>query len=159
EPLGDLLGVTVGAEVDEQDAAPRKRLCCERVELGHMGKRFLRRGRARDVDTPSHGPKSLSIRTKYLSVQRPKLRAMPWTATNSEGYRAPAALTTDVVVLTVRDGELLALTVSREGVEPRELPGGFVGPTERAADTALRKLLEKTGVEAPYLEQLGAFAD
>ena len=84
---------------------------------------------------------------------------MTWTATNSEGYQAPVAVATDVVVLTVRDGELLALTVGREGVQARALPGGFVGPTERPQDTALRKLLEKTGVEAPYLEQLGAFAD
>jgi 8-oxo-dGTP diphosphatase len=82
-----------------------------------------------------------------------------WTATNSEGYDAPAALATDVVVLTARDGSLLALTVARGGDEERALPGGFVGAGERPLDTALRKLQEKTGLQAPYVEQLGAFAD
>ena len=83
---------------------------------------------------------------------------MAWTATNSEGYPAPAALATDVVVLTARDGELLALTITRDGGE-RALPGGFVGIGERPLDTALRRLREKTGLEGPYVEQLGAFAD
>jgi 8-oxo-dGTP diphosphatase len=87
------------------------------------------------------------------------LGRMTWTATNSEGYEAPAALATDVVVLTVRDAGLLALTVAREGDEQRALPGGFVGAGERPLDTALRKLHEKTGLAAPYIEQLGAFAD
>ena len=82
---------------------------------------------------------------------------MRWTATNSEGYAAPAALATDVVVLTVRDGSLLALTVVRDGDgdgdgDERALPGGFVGIGERPLDTALRKLHEKTGLEAPYVE-------
>jgi 8-oxo-dGTP diphosphatase len=81
-----------------------------------------------------------------------------WTATNSEGYAAPAALATDVVVLTVREGGLLALTVARDTGE-RALPGGFVGIGERPHDAALRKLHEKTGLAAPYVEQLGAFAD
>ena len=34
-----------------------------------------------------------------------------------------------------------------------------VGLGERPLDTALRKLREKTGLQAPYVEQLGAFAD
>lgn len=87
------------------------------------------------------------------------LFAMAWTATNSEGYPAPAALATDVVVMTVRSGRLLALTVNREGGAERALPGGFVGIGERPLDTALRKLREKTGLAAAYVEQLGAFAD
>ncbi|MEA2183476.1 MAG: 8-oxo-dGTP diphosphatase [Solirubrobacteraceae bacterium] len=83
---------------------------------------------------------------------------MPWTATNSEGYPAPAALATDVVVLTARNGGLMTLTTTREDGS-RALPGGFVGPSERPQDTALRKLHEKTGLGKPYVEQLGAFAD
>ena len=83
---------------------------------------------------------------------------MAWTATNSEGYPAPAALATDVVVLTARDGRLITLTTERDD-DSRALPGGFVGPTERPQDTALRKLHEKTGLAEPYVEQLGAFAD
>lgn len=87
------------------------------------------------------------------------LWVVPWTAVNSEGYEAPAALATDVVVLTVRDDELLALTIARDGGEERGLPGGFVGARERPLDAARRKLHEKTGLDAAYVEQLGAFAD
>lgn len=79
---------------------------------------------------------------------------MVWTATNSEGYDAPAALAVDVVVLTVREAKLLALTVDR-----RALPGGFVAREESPEATARRKLREKTGLRQPYLEQLGAFAE
>src|SRR4051812_16064756 len=83
---------------------------------------------------------------------------MPWTATNSEGYASPAALAVDTAVLTVRDGKVMALTVAREdGL--LSLPGGFVGSGERPAETALRKLGEKTGLRDTYIEQLGAFAD
>ncbi len=87
------------------------------------------------------------------------MTAMGWTATNSEGYAAPAALATDVAVLTARDGVLLALVVDRHGGDVLSLPGGFVGAGECPRDTALRKLHEKTGLCTPYLEQLGAFAD
>ena len=83
---------------------------------------------------------------------------MPWTAVNSEGYEAPAALAVDAVVLTVRDGELVALAVRRDD-GTLALPGGFVGIGERPADTARRKLEEKTGLRYTYLEQLGAFAE
>jgi 8-oxo-dGTP diphosphatase len=83
---------------------------------------------------------------------------MPWTAVNSEGYVAPAALAVDAVVVTVRDGEVVALVVRREG-GVLSLPGGFVAPAERPDETAHRKLEEKTGLGDTYLEQLGVFAD
>jgi 8-oxo-dGTP diphosphatase len=80
-----------------------------------------------------------------------------WTAANSAGYAAPAALATDVVVLTVRDAVLRVLTVG--GVEATcALPGGFVGETETPEQTARRKLREKTGLADVYLEQLATFA-
>src|SRR5688500_7604103 len=82
----------------------------------------------------------------------------PWTAVNSEGYPAPAALAVDAVVLTVRDGELAALVVEDAAGE-LALPGGLVGERERPDATARRKLREKTGLRRAYLEQLGAFAD
>lgn len=75
-----------------------------------------------------------------------------WTATNSEGYPAPVALAVDAVVLTVRD-EVLSVLVAGDA-----LPGGFVGPDEDPAQTARRKLREKTGLDHPYLEQLATFA-
>lgn len=81
-----------------------------------------------------------------------------WTAVNSAGYAAPAALAVDVVVLTVRVGRLRLLTVERSDGQ-RALPGGFVGETERPDQTAARKLREKTGLADLYLEQLATFAD
>src|SRR3954471_11371620 len=83
---------------------------------------------------------------------------MPWTAVNTEGYVAPAALAVDTVVLTVREGHVLVLVVRRDDGTPA-LPGGFVGADERPEDTARRKLSEKTGLGDTYVEQLGAFAD
>jgi 8-oxo-dGTP diphosphatase len=73
--------------------------------------------------------------------------------------------TVDIAIFTVRDDALQVLLVQRPD-EPGEpfagrwaLPGGFVD-THRDSDLescARRKLVEKTGVEAPYLEQLGGF--
>jgi 8-oxo-dGTP diphosphatase len=71
----------------------------------------------------------------------------------------------DLVIFSVRDGELTVLLVKRpsESGEPFPgkwaLPGGFID-TARDRDLegcARRKLMEKTGIEAPYLEQLGSF--
>lgn len=89
----------------------------------------------------------------------PKTRPTPpWTATNSAGYPAPAALAVDVVVLTVRDRALLVLGVRTEP-DGWALPGGLVGNDESPDHSAIRKLKEKTGVERSYLEQLATFAD
>jgi 8-oxo-dGTP diphosphatase len=82
---------------------------------------------------------------------------MPWTAQNSEGYPSPVALAADAVVLTVRGGALVVLGVRRDD-GTAALPGGFVGPQEEPAQTVRRKLIEKTGVDQPYLEQLATFA-
>jgi 8-oxo-dGTP diphosphatase len=83
----------------------------------------------------------------------------PWTAVNSAGFPAPAALAVDVVVLTVREGRLLALAVARDD-GTLALPGGLVGERESPHETAARKLAEKTGLEQDlYLEQLATFAD
>lgn len=68
----------------------------------------------------------------------------------------------DLVIFTLRDHALQVLLV-RRGEHPCKgkwaLPGGFID-IRRDPDlnaTALRKLREKTGVEAPYLEQLQGF--
>lgn len=75
--------------------------------------------------------------------------------------------TVDVIILTVLDGRLQVLLVQREG-RPGEpfpgcwaLPGGFVDVINDASleDCARRKLQAKTGVVAPYLEQLGSWGD
>ncbi len=81
-----------------------------------------------------------------------------WTAVNSAGYPAPAALAVDIVVLTVRDARLHVLLIDRPD-HHRALPGGLVGPSEPPQQTAARKLAEKTGLADLYLEQLATFAD
>ncbi|UUY05742.1 NUDIX domain-containing protein [Svornostia abyssi] len=81
-----------------------------------------------------------------------------WTARNSEGYEAPAALAVDTVLLTARAGDLLVLATQIDDGH-RALPGGLVGAGESPEDTARRKLAEKTGVTDVYVEQLAAFAN
>src|SRR5687768_13733371 len=75
--------------------------------------------------------------------------------------------TVDVVIFTVRESALHALLVRRPA-DPTDpcpghwaLPGGFVDTAldEDLAACALRKLREKTGVVAPYLEQLGSWGN
>lgn len=72
------------------------------------------------------------------------------------------AVTVDLVVLTVRDDELQALTI-RRGEEPfiKEwaLPGGFLLPEEDLPSAAARELFEETGLSADHfhLEQLGSY--
>jgi len=73
--------------------------------------------------------------------------------------------TVDVVIFTVRDGQLQVLLVRRPEAagEPFPnawaLPGGFVdvGLDDSLAACARRKLRDKTGVSSPYLEQLGSW--
>jgi 8-oxo-dGTP diphosphatase len=75
--------------------------------------------------------------------------------------------TVDLVIFTVRDGALSVLLVRRPDTEEEPfpnawaLPGGFVDTRldENLEACALRKLEEKTGVTAPYLEQLGSWGN
>jgi 8-oxo-dGTP diphosphatase len=78
--------------------------------------------------------------------------------------RFPAfAVTVDVVILTMSEGLLHVLLVSR-GEEPFEgmwaVPGGFKRPSETLDEAAKRELAEETGVEAAsLLTQFGAYGD
>jgi len=75
--------------------------------------------------------------------------------------------TVDVIILTILDNQLQVLLVQRDdhSGEPFPgkwaLPGGFVdtGQDANLEDCARRKLKEKTGVDTPYLEQLGSWGD
>ncbi|MBT8145099.1 MAG: NUDIX hydrolase [Gammaproteobacteria bacterium] len=70
------------------------------------------------------------------------------------------AVTTDVVVFTIRRDQLMVLLIKR-GEAPFQgewaLPGGFVGIDETIEDAAARELREETGVDQVYLEQLYTF--
>ncbi len=72
------------------------------------------------------------------------------------------AVTADLVVLTLRDGELCALLI-RRGVEPYAgklaLPGGFTGPDEDIEAAAYRELQEEVGIgpKDVVLEQLKTY--
>lgn len=83
---------------------------------------------------------------------------------SSSTVRSPLT-TVDLAIFTLREAGLEVLLVQRpqQADEPFPgrwaLPGGFVD-IERDRDLAacaLRKLKEKTGVAAPYLEQLGSW--
>ncbi len=71
--------------------------------------------------------------------------------------------TVDVVLLTIKENGLHVALLKRDR-EPYKgvlaLPGGFVHVQDDAdvRDAALRVLLEKTGIAAPYLEQLATFS-
>jgi 8-oxo-dGTP diphosphatase len=76
----------------------------------------------------------------------------------------PVAVTVDLVVLTIRESRLCALTVCR-GEAPFKgswaLPGGFVRQSEDLAAAAARELHEETGfaAEVVHLEQLASYGE
>lgn len=93
---------------------------------------------------------------KENNVTRPMTPSLP--------LRRPLS-TVDLAIFTVREERLHVLLVQRND-EPGEpfpgqwaLAGGFVDVDrdDSLEDCALRKLRDKTGVDSPYLEQLGCW--
>jgi len=65
-----------------------------------------------------------------------------------------------VVILTVEDGELRVLLISRSAEPFRglwSLPGGVLAPSQSLDEAATHKLRRETGVTDVYLEQLYTF--
>lgn len=70
------------------------------------------------------------------------------------------AVTTDIVIFTIRDRKLKLLLIRRGGEPYRgkwALPGGFVQVREGLDEAARRELEEETGVTGVFLEQLYTF--
>jgi len=76
-------------------------------------------------------------------------------------YEQPS-VTVDIVVFTIKNKELKVLLIKRKN-KPYErkwaLPGGFVRIDEGLEESAKRELMEETGVEDVYLEQLYTFGE
>ncbi len=72
------------------------------------------------------------------------------------------AVTTDVVIFSIRE-ETLKLLLIKRGGEPYQgkwaLPGGFVEMDESLEAGAMRELEEETGLSGVYLEQLYTFGE
>jgi len=72
------------------------------------------------------------------------------------------AVTTDIVVFTIRDEQLRLLLIKRKLVPFKgqwALPGGFVALDEDIDQCAERELAEETGVKNVYLEQLRTYGE
>lgn len=72
------------------------------------------------------------------------------------------AVTTDVVIFSIRDNSLKLLLIKRGGKPFRgkwALPGGFVQPDESLDAGARRELQEETGLSGVFLEQLYTFGE
>jgi 8-oxo-dGTP diphosphatase len=76
----------------------------------------------------------------------------------------PLGVAADLVILTVRDGSLQVLLISR-GIPPYRgrwaLPGGFVRPKEDLEAAARRELAEETGLVSDriHLEQVATYGE
>jgi len=70
------------------------------------------------------------------------------------------AVSTDVVIFTIQDEQLRVLLIKRAGDPYRDswaLPGGFAEIDEGLEQAAQRELVEETGINGVYLEQLYTF--
>jgi 8-oxo-dGTP diphosphatase len=76
--------------------------------------------------------------------------------------RSEISVTVDIVIFTLRAGDLQVLLVKRKH-PPFEgrwaIPGGYVNPDESLEDAAARELFEETHVQGLHIEQLYTFGD
>jgi len=104
-----------------------------------------KRGRTSPADSSGVPPEELSFLESYEAAE----------------FERPS-VTVDVVLLTVRNGELFTLVVPR-GEPPYRgrwaLPGGFVHIHEPLENAANRVLRTKCSLENVYVEQLCTFGE
>ncbi|HEX6341460.1 NUDIX hydrolase [Umezawaea sp.] len=77
--------------------------------------------------------------------------------------RQKVTVTADLVILTIREGQLTVLLVERANdpfAGKLALPGGFLRGRESLLDTARRELLEETGLDPStfHLRQVGVYS-
>jgi 8-oxo-dGTP diphosphatase len=83
--------------------------------------------------------------------------------TTTRRARLKVTVTADLVILTIRDGQLNVLLVERANdpfAGELALPGGFLRGRESLMDTASRELSEETGLDSAifHLEQVGVYS-
>jgi 8-oxo-dGTP diphosphatase len=83
--------------------------------------------------------------------------------TTTRRARLKVTVTADLVILTIRDGQLNVLLVERANdpfAGELALPGGFLRGGESLLDTASRELSEETGLDSAtfHLEQVGVYS-
>ncbi|MFK8011956.1 MAG: NUDIX domain-containing protein [Marinicellaceae bacterium] len=82
---------------------------------------------------------------------------------NANEFESPL-VTVDLCIFTLIDNDLKVLMVKRSSFPEKgklALPGGFIdlSSDSNIEETALRKLLNKTGVKSPYLEQVSTIGN
>jgi 8-oxo-dGTP diphosphatase len=98
-----------------------------------------------------------------MARRRPDDEERAFLASYDPSAYPPVAVTVDVVILTILDGQLSVLLI-RRGDHPYRgrwaIPGGFVEERENLDAAARRELKEETGIDAGvHIEQLAAYGD